>query len=215
MYRSTATVWDSFIYYFQFIKHHFRKWFPHRQKHRCQQQDDRIHKSFIIYGDLWGKKNKCHNFMTVEQKWKAKCVNFEKPSETSTDISASHTEGREIVLKVKCKHTDDPCSTTRVRKAHGKPKPSRMSKILLPMELDTAMSPIPEKGNDGKCWTEALTPQRDNGTCSERFRTFGSLYFFYLVELQSDWPCSPAHWSLLPGTLYPWCSLGCLVCNWW
>lgn len=42
-------------------------------------------------------------------------------------------------------HTDDPWSTTRVRKAQGKPKPSRMSKILLPMELDTAMSPMPEK----------------------------------------------------------------------
>ncbi len=42
-------------------------------------------------------------------------------------------------------HTDDPWSTTRVRKAQGKPKPSRMSKILLPIELDTAMSPMPEK----------------------------------------------------------------------
>jgi len=30
-----------------------------------------------------------------------------------------------------------------VRKAHGKPRPSRMSKMLLPIELDTAMSPIP------------------------------------------------------------------------
>lgn len=42
-------------------------------------------------------------------------------------------------------HTDDPWSTTRVRKAQGKPKPSRMSKILLPMEFDTAMSPMPEE----------------------------------------------------------------------
>lgn len=40
-------------------------------------------------------------------------------------------------------HTDEPWSTTRVRKAQGKPSPSRMSKMLLPMELDTAMSPIP------------------------------------------------------------------------
>lgn len=41
--------------------------------------------------------------------------------------------------------TDDPCSTMRVRRAQGKPRPSRMSKMLLPMELDTAMSPIPER----------------------------------------------------------------------
>lgn len=40
--------------------------------------------------------------------------------------------------------TIDPWSTTSVRKAQGKPKPSRMSKILLPTELDTAMSPMPE-----------------------------------------------------------------------
>lgn len=30
--------------------------FPHRQKHGRQQQDDRIHQSFIIYGDLWGQE---------------------------------------------------------------------------------------------------------------------------------------------------------------
>lgn len=44
--------------------------------------------------------------------------------------------------RVSC--TEDPCSTMRVRRAQGKPRPSRMSKMLLPMELDTAMSPIPE-----------------------------------------------------------------------
>jgi len=43
--------------------------------------------------------------------------------------------------------TVDPWSTTRVLRAQGKPSPSRMSKILLPMELDTAMSPIPETHN--------------------------------------------------------------------
>lgn len=40
--------------------------------------------------------------------------------------------------------TDDPCSTTSVLSIHGKPKPSKMSNILLPIELDTAMSPIPD-----------------------------------------------------------------------
>lgn len=30
-----------------------------------------------------------------------------------------------------------------VFRAHGRPSPTRMSNTLLPMELDTAMSPIP------------------------------------------------------------------------
>ncbi len=64
-----------------------------------------------------------------------------------TSVKTSETEGKRdwYCREIKCMHTDDPWSTTRVRKAQGKPKPSRMSKILLPMELDTAMSPMPEK----------------------------------------------------------------------
>lgn len=48
------------------------------------------------------------------------------------------------LLKSESVLTDDPCSTTSVLSIHGKPKPSKMSNILLPIELDTAMSPIPD-----------------------------------------------------------------------
>ncbi|TNN30561.1 hypothetical protein EYF80_059285 [Liparis tanakae] len=36
----------------------------------------------------------------------------------------------------------------RVFRAQGRPSPTRMSNTLLPMELDTAMSPIPGDGRD-------------------------------------------------------------------
>lgn len=103
-------------------------------------------------------------------------------------------------------HTDDPWSTTRVRKAQGKPKPSRMSKILLPMEFDTAMSPMPEERQERLNWSICITESKTGKRC---------VTLLYLVELRSDLPCSLERWSPLPGRLCPWCSLGCLVCGWW
>lgn len=40
-------------------------------------------------------------------------------------------------------HTVDPQNSAMVCKPHGTPRPTRMSKTLLPIVLDTAMSPRP------------------------------------------------------------------------
>lgn len=98
--------------------------------------------------------------------------------------------------------TEDPWSTRRVRKAQGNPRPNRMSKILLPMELDTAMSPMPDKEWDKQNQTSQQVPSAEGGEAA------------YLAELQSDWPCSPERWFPRPGRWCPWCNLGCLACDW-
>lgn len=88
--------------------------------------------------------------------------------------------------------TEDPWSTRRVRKAQGNPRPNRMSKMLLPMELDTAMSPMPgEEERDKQNQTSQQVPSAEGGG--------GEGEGAYLAELQSDWPCSPERWSPRPG----------------
>lgn len=93
---------------------------PHRQEDGCQQQDNRVHQSFIVNENLCGEEK--------------------KDSRSHNPAKRSRTVRRRL--------TEDPWSTRRVRKAQGKPRPNRMSKILLPMELDTAMSPMPVEERD-------------------------------------------------------------------
>lgn len=52
----------------------------------------------------------------------------------------------------------------RVFSAQGRPSPTRMSNTLLPMELDTAMSPMPDhKEREGRV--------REGGSCeTERYK---------------------------------------------
>lgn len=52
---------------------------------------------------------------------------------------------KEHITKMSRIHTVDPQSIAMVCKPHGTPRPTRMSKTLLPIVLDTAMSPRPAK----------------------------------------------------------------------
>lgn len=45
----------------------------------------------------------------------------------------------------------------RVCRAHGRPSPTRISNTLLPIELETAMSPRPGKDRDmGRKWGDKV-----------------------------------------------------------
>lgn len=133
---------------------------PHRQEDRSQQQDNRVDQSFVVNENLYGEK---------------------KYSPSHNPATRPRTVGRRL--------TEDPWSTRRVRKAQGNPRPSRMSKILLPMELDTAMSPMPGEERD-----KQTQRSQSEHRCDEQTVGGG-----YLAELQSDWPCSLEHWFPLPG----------------
>lgn len=51
----------------------------------------------------------------------------------------------------------------RVFRAQGRPSPTKMSNTLLPMELDTAMSPIPEQTDrDGVIQQQKQREQQEN-----------------------------------------------------
>lgn len=106
---------------------------PHRQEDRCQQQDNRVHQSFIVNKNLCGEKK--------------------KTSRSHNPATRPRTERRWL--------TEDPWSTRRVRKAQGNPRPNRMSKMLLPMELDTAMSPMPGEERDKQSQTSQQVPSAE------------------------------------------------------
>lgn len=155
--------------------------FPHRQKHRRQQQDDRIHQSFII------DKHLCAGRKEADVTTKNKMISDKRKRlvryEDAYWWSVVHHEGPQ---------------------SPGEPQTQQDVKDIAAYGV--------RHGHVPHAWRGTGDNVLNWSTCVQPYDNF--LFFFYLVELQSDLPCSLEHWSLLPGRLCPWCSRGCLVCSW-